>query len=227
VHKVNTCFISKHTTGISIKICYRGGYLKLLANIIWFILAQYNSSFTLITQKLEKKWHKIDLITISDFYYKQFSIRQIFRPNTIQDVPFETQPQLLHMDPLRHETTELLAILKSCIRSSIPLQHPRYHYVGCIKYITYSTSHLHDFCYVKIFLLPFCFERLEIHVLSSEYGCIDLGQLSKSQTAGWSTEVQSQHFFLRHHAQTGSGVHPASCPMGIGGSFTGDYAVGS
>jgi hypothetical protein len=35
------------------------------------------------------------------------------------------------------------------------------------------------------------------------------------------------NFSLRHHVQTGSGVHPASYPMGTGSSFTGGKAAGA
>jgi hypothetical protein len=34
-------------------------------------------------------------------------------------------------------------------------------------------------------------------------------------------------FSLRHRVQTGSGTHPASYPMGTGGSFPGDKAAGA
>jgi hypothetical protein len=34
------------------------------------------------------------------------------------------------------------------------------------------------------------------------------------------------NFSLRHCVQTGSGAHPASCPMGIGGFFSGGKATG-
>jgi len=34
------------------------------------------------------------------------------------------------------------------------------------------------------------------------------------------------NFSLPHHVQTGSGTHPASYPMGTGGSFPGDKAAG-
>jgi hypothetical protein len=36
-----------------------------------------------------------------------------------------------------------------------------------------------------------------------------------------------EEFFFRHHVQTGSGAHPASYPMGTGGSFPGDKAAGA
>jgi hypothetical protein len=35
------------------------------------------------------------------------------------------------------------------------------------------------------------------------------------------------NFSLRHHVQTGSGAHPASYPMGTGGSFSGFKAAGA
>jgi hypothetical protein len=34
-------------------------------------------------------------------------------------------------------------------------------------------------------------------------------------------------FFLRHRVQTGSGAHPASYPVGTGGSFLEGKAVGA
>jgi hypothetical protein len=36
-----------------------------------------------------------------------------------------------------------------------------------------------------------------------------------------------QEFSLLHVVQTGSGVHPTSCPMGTGGSFPGGKAAGA
>jgi hypothetical protein len=39
--------------------------------------------------------------------------------------------------------------------------------------------------------------------------------------------VQSQLFSLLHIVQTGSGAHPASYPMDIGGSFPGGKAAGA
>jgi hypothetical protein len=33
-------------------------------------------------------------------------------------------------------------------------------------------------------------------------------------------------FYLRHHVQTGSGAHPASYPIGTGGSFHGGKVAG-
>jgi hypothetical protein len=35
------------------------------------------------------------------------------------------------------------------------------------------------------------------------------------------------NFYLHHHVQNGSGVHPASYPMGTGGSFPGGEAAGA
>jgi hypothetical protein len=35
------------------------------------------------------------------------------------------------------------------------------------------------------------------------------------------------NFFLHHSVQNGSGAHPASYPMGTGGSFPGDKAAGT
>jgi len=35
------------------------------------------------------------------------------------------------------------------------------------------------------------------------------------------------YFPLCHHIQTGSGAHPASCPMGTEGSYSRDKAAGA
>jgi len=48
--------------------------------------------------------------------------------------------------------------------------------------------------------------------------------------AGWSgvrVLAWARNFFLHHRDQTGSGDHPASYPMGTGGSFPGDKAAGA
>jgi hypothetical protein len=51
-------------------------------------------------------------------------------------------------------------------------------------------------------------------------------------TYGWTTEGSefdsrlSQEFSLLHVVRTGSGAHPASYPMGTGGSFPGGKAAG-
>jgi hypothetical protein len=37
----------------------------------------------------------------------------------------------------------------------------------------------------------------------------------------------AENFSLHHRVQTGAGVHPASYPMGTGGSFPGDKAAGA
>jgi len=45
---------------------------------------------------------------------------------------------------------------------------------------------------------------------------------------GWTTAVQfpkGAMISLRHHAQTGSGAHSASCAMGIGSSYPGGRAT--
>jgi hypothetical protein len=50
---------------------------------------------------------------------------------------------------------------------------------------------------------------------------------------GWTTEESEfepqygQEFSLLHVVQTGSGVHPTSCPMGIRGFFPGGKAAGA
>jgi hypothetical protein len=50
---------------------------------------------------------------------------------------------------------------------------------------------------------------------------------------GWTARVRFpavQDFYLRHSIQTdqtGSGAHPASYPMGTGGSFPGGKATGA
>jgi hypothetical protein len=47
-------------------------------------------------------------------------------------------------------------------------------------------------------------------------------------TTGWTVGVRSlteaEHFSCSPCVQTGSGAHPASCPMGTGGSFPGGKA---
>jgi hypothetical protein len=43
--------------------------------------------------------------------------------------------------------------------------------------------------------------------------------------AGFRFTVGARYFSLLHSAQTGSGAHPASCPMDTGGSFPGGKAV--
>jgi len=46
--------------------------------------------------------------------------------------------------------------------------------------------------------------------------------------AGWSgvrVPAGNGNYSLNHRVQTGSGAHPASCPMGSRGSFLGDKAV--
>jgi hypothetical protein len=56
--------------------------------------------------------------------------------------------------------------------------------------------------------------------------------VSSRLATGWMIEGsefesrQSQKFSFLHVVQTGSGVHPASYPMGTGGSFPGDKAIG-
>jgi hypothetical protein len=50
---------------------------------------------------------------------------------------------------------------------------------------------------------------------------------------GWTTEGSEfesrydKEFSLLHVVQTGSGVHPTSCPMDTGGSFPGGKAAGA
>jgi len=44
---------------------------------------------------------------------------------------------------------------------------------------------------------------------------------------GARVSVGAENFSLRHRVQTGSGVHTASYPMGIGGSFLADKAAGA
>jgi hypothetical protein len=52
---------------------------------------------------------------------------------------------------------------------------------------------------------------------------------TKQQVMGWAIGVQfpagAGNFSLRHRVQTGSGAHPASYPMGIGGLFLGSKAA--
>jgi hypothetical protein len=58
-------------------------------------------------------------------------------------------------------------------------------------------------------------------------------QLVWRLATGWTTEGsefesrQSQELSLLHVVQTGSGAHPASYPMGTGGSFSGGKAAGA
>jgi hypothetical protein len=54
--------------------------------------------------------------------------------------------------------------------------------------------------------------------IATGYGLDDRG-------AGVRVPVESR-IFLLHVVQTGSGVHPASCPMGTGGSFPGGKTAG-
>jgi hypothetical protein len=47
--------------------------------------------------------------------------------------------------------------------------------------------------------------------------------INSDQATGWKNEVrfsaEAGIFFLRYHIQTGSEAHPASYPVGTGGSF--------
>jgi hypothetical protein len=47
-----------------------------------------------------------------------------------------------------------------------------------------------------------------------------------SWTAGFRFPAEARNFLLLRSAQTGSGAHPASYPMGIGGSFAVGKAAG-
>jgi hypothetical protein len=55
--------------------------------------------------------------------------------------------------------------------------------------------------------------------IATAYGLSDLG-------VGVRVPVELE-FSLFHIVQTGSGVHPASCPMGTGGSFLRSKAAGA
>jgi hypothetical protein len=53
--------------------------------------------------------------------------------------------------------------------------------------------------------------------------------ISVGTATGWTARVRFpavQDFSLLHSVQTGSGVHPASYPMGTGGYFPGSKAAG-
>jgi hypothetical protein len=47
------------------------------------------------------------------------------------------------------------------------------------------------------------------------------------QMIGIRFPARAGSFSLRHRIQTGSGAHPASYPVGTGGSFPGDKAAGA
>jgi hypothetical protein len=50
------------------------------------------------------------------------------------------------------------------------------------------------------------------------------GQLA--ELSGVRVPAGAGRFSLQHHVQTGSGAHPASYPMGTGGSFLGGKTAG-
>jgi hypothetical protein len=62
--------------------------------------------------------------------------------------------------------------------------------------------------------------RMYVHIAHG-YVCNGVGKLSR-RAMGWTTRVPFptvQDFSLLHSVYTGSGAHPASYPMGTGGSF--------
>jgi hypothetical protein len=52
--------------------------------------------------------------------------------------------------------------------------------------------------------------------------------LSPDDVVVWNSRLRQNLFSRRqHHVQNGSGAHPASYPVGTGGSFPGDKAAGA
>jgi hypothetical protein len=60
----------------------------------------------------------------------------------------------------------------------------------------------------------------ELVVIALGYGLDDRGSRVRFQAG-------AGNFSLHHRVQNGSGAHPASYPMGTGGSFLGDKAAGA
>jgi hypothetical protein len=56
---------------------------------------------------------------------------------------------------------------------------------------------------------------------------IALGYGLDDRGARFRFPAEAGNFSLHHRVQNGSGPHPASYPMGTGGSFPGDKAVGA
>jgi hypothetical protein len=61
---------------------------------------------------------------------------------------------------------------------------------------------------------------------SSSVGIVT-GYGLKNRMIGVRFPAGAGNFPLLHHVQTGSGTHPASYPMGAGGSFPEDKATGA
>jgi hypothetical protein len=80
--------------------------------------------------------------------------------------------------------------------------------------------------------LPVCrfvpsFHKLAICTFSLRVG---IAQSVQRQAMGWTAWVRFpavQDFSLLHSIQTGTWAHPASCPMGTGGSFPGGKVAGT
>jgi hypothetical protein len=76
-----------------------------------------------------------------------------------------------------------------------------------------------------------------LKVLVFKINVVDMNKMSRDSVVviatGWPTEElefesrQVQEFSLFHVVQTGPGAHPASYPMGTGGTFSGDKATGA
>jgi hypothetical protein len=86
---------------------------------------------------------------------------------------------------------------------------------------------------VNVYIQP----NVNVIVLLSRTNLLDV--MSRDSAVGMATgygldnrttrlrfPVGAGNFSLRHHVQTGSGAHPASHPMGVGGSFTGGKRPG-
>jgi hypothetical protein len=65
-----------------------------------------------------------------------------------------------------------------------------------------------------------CTEREELLNTTLSYGLDDRGSRVRFPT-------EAGNFSLHHRVQTCSGAHPASYPMGTGGSYTGDKVAGA
>jgi hypothetical protein len=90
----------------------------------------------------------------------------------------------------------------------------------CSEIGEYNLKLLHSLSYVRVCLLDF--EDIHFMRSFSQYsaGLEDRGSVVRFlEGAG--------NFSLNHRAQTGSGAHPASYPMGTRDSFPGGKAVGA
>jgi len=68
--------------------------------------------------------------------------------------------------------------------------------------------------------LEVVYKIINIKSLSNGYGLDD-------RVSGFRFPARAGNFSLLRRAQTGTGTHPASCPIGYGSSFTGDKAAGT